>query len=92
MGGNLAGTDPGFVDAPAQDFTLVPGSTCEDAGGPLAAAVLPDHAPVWQYVPHQRATARPDDGARDLGAFEIGLVFADDFESGSSGAWSSIVG
>lgn len=92
LGGNLTGTDPGFVDAPTQDFTLDPGSPCEDAGGPLAAAVLPDHAPVWQYIPHQRATMRPDDGARDLGAFEIGLVFADDFEAGIADAWSTTVG
>ncbi len=86
---NLEGIDPSFADLAHQDFTLAPGaSVCEDAGGPLADAVVPEHAPVWQYVRHRGAAPRPDDGARDLGAFESGLIFADAFESGDASRWS----
>jgi hypothetical protein len=46
---------------------------------------------VAQYIRHQRASARPADGPRDLGAFEAGLLFADSFESGDQRAWSAFV-
>ena len=48
------------------------------------------HHPVWQYLRHQRTTIRPDDGALDIGALESGTVFADDFETGSTGAWANV--
>ncbi len=89
-GGNLVGSDPGFADGAGQDYSPAQGSVCVDAGGPLAAAALPKHVPSWQYVRHQRASARPDDGARDLGAFESGLLFADGFESSGSVLWSAV--
>jgi hypothetical protein len=89
-GSNVTGTDPGFADFAAGDFSPMPSSPCVDRGGPLHPDAVPDHLPVWQYLRHQRATVRPDDGALDLGALESGTVFADDFESGGTGAWSGV--
>ena len=85
---NVTGTDPGFADFATGDFSPLPSSPCVDRGGPLHPDAVPDHLPVWQYLRHQRATSRPDDGALDLGALESGTVFADGFESGGTGAWS----
>lgn len=67
--GTAVGTDPGFVDAVGQDFALVEDATAVDAAGALPAAAT-DHPVDLQYVPHQDAEARPDDGAPDLGALE----------------------
>lgn len=86
-GTNLEGSDPAF----GQDYVLQSGSPCVDAGTTLNPAVLPDHALGRQYVPHQGSTVRPDDGALDLGAFELGLIFADGFESGDTSTWSSVI-
>jgi hypothetical protein len=88
-GGNLEGEDPGFSDFAARDLSPAPGSPLVDAGGELHPETIPNHLPVWQYVRHQSAAPRPDDGARDLGAFEEGLLFGDGFESGDTGAWSA---
>ena len=88
-GDNLTGTDPGFTDFAGQDFTPVAGSASVDAGGPLDAGVVSLHSPVNQYLRHQRASTRPDDGSRDIGALESGLIFGDDFESGSRSWWTS---
>lgn len=65
--GNLGGTMPGFVDLDGGDFHLADGSICLGAAGPLAAGAP---AVDRQYVIHQGNTARADDGAPDLGAFE----------------------
>jgi hypothetical protein len=46
---------------------------------------------VWQYLRHRVAAPRPDDGARDLGGLEAGLIFADGFESGDASAWNGTV-
>jgi hypothetical protein len=88
-GSNIEGTDPGFVDFARQDYSPTPGGACENAGGPLNAAVLPTHPPTSQYTRHQHASVRPDDGASDLGALEVGLLFADGFESGDLWNWTS---
>lgn len=88
-GSNVTGTDPGFADFAARDFSPAQGSSCVDRGGPLHPDTIPEHQPVLQYIRHQSSTLRPDDGAPDLGALESGLIFFDDFESGSTGAWSS---
>ena len=90
-GSNLVGTDPGFVDLPAQDYSPAPGSPLIDAGGPLHTEAVPNHEPFWQYRPHQSAVVRPDDGARDLGAFEAGVLFVDGFEAGDTSGWSDAV-
>jgi hypothetical protein len=70
-GTGISGTAPGFVDALAQNFHLLDSSNAVDAGGPLDPDVLPDHDPVSQYREHQALDPRPDDGAPDLGAFEL---------------------
>ena len=88
-GGNLEGDDPGFTDRPTQDFSPAAASPLIDSGGDLHPETLPDHEPVWQYVRHQSSTPRPDDGARDLGALEAGVLFSDGFESGDTGEWST---
>jgi hypothetical protein len=90
-GSNIEGSDPGFRDFAGQDYTLSPGGACENAGGPLAPAVIPSHEPIRQYLSHQRASDRPGDSLGDLGAFEIGVIFADGFEIGSAGDWSATV-
>jgi len=90
-GSNVTGTDPGFADFAVGDFSPLQASPCIDRGGSLHPDTIPEHHPVWQYFRHQRATIRPDDGALDLGALESGIVFADDFETGSTGAWSNVV-
>ncbi len=87
-GSNLTGTEPGFVDFATGDFSPSDGSVCIDRGGPLHADAVPDHIPLWQYIRHQSSTLKPDDGARDLGAFESGALFVDDFEGGNIDAWS----
>jgi len=84
-GTNLAGADPDLDD----DFHPRDTSPCVNAGTDLNPLVLPEHALTHQYVLHQSGTGRPDDGALDLGAFELGLVFADGFEDGSTDAWSA---
>jgi hypothetical protein len=87
-GGNVGGTDPDFVDLGAGDLSPSLVSPLVDAGGPLHPEALPDHQPVWQYLRHRVAALRPNDGARDLGGLEAGLVFADGFESGDVSAWN----
>ncbi len=88
-GNNLTGTDPGFTDLASQEFTPLAGSAPVDAAGALAAAAASAHAPINQYMRHQRASSRPDDGSRDIGALESGLIFGDGLESGTTGWWSS---
>jgi len=90
-GTNHVGTDPGFVDFAAMDFSPGPGSPLVDAGGPLHPDVLVDHPLLREYLPHQQGASRPDDGARDIGAFEFGLIFSDGFDGGSTAGWSGTV-
>ena len=71
-GGNITGSAPGFVDEAAQDYHLTSDSQCIDAGADLHADALPDHDLDSQYVKHQAQEPRPDDGAKDIGAFEYG--------------------
>lgn len=84
-GTNLEGDDPGF----STNFALDTGSPCGDAGTTLHPSVLPGHDLSHQYVPHQDNSVRPDDGMVDLGAFEMGLIFADGFESADTEGWST---
>jgi hypothetical protein len=67
----VTGESPGFMDEQARDFRLAEGSPCIDAGGDLAEAVLPDHRPTFQYVPHASRQPRPPSDRPDLGAFEF---------------------
>jgi hypothetical protein len=65
--GILTGVRPGFVDEAGQDYHLAPGSPCLGAATRLAAAVLPVHDLLRQYVSHQQSAARA--AATDIGAF-----------------------
>ncbi len=67
--GLLEGDEPGFVDLDLQDFRLVDGAAPVDAGGAQAAGTEA-HPLLYEYLPHQQAQPRADDGALDLGAFE----------------------
>lgn len=73
-GGHVTGTTPGFVDASGQDYHLASGSACVDAAAALAAAVIPTHDVVFQYVSHQAGQARAVVATRDVGAFEYGVA------------------
>ena len=70
-GTTVAGTSPVFVDEAGADYHLAGTSACVNAATALPAAVLPANAPVLQYVKHQAAVARPDNGVRDIGAYEL---------------------
>ena len=70
----LTGQTPGFVDERRQDFRLKEGSPCIDAGADLPDAVLPQHRPGFQYVPHASRQPRPQAGRIDAGGlFTAGL-------------------
>ncbi len=64
---------PGFRDEASQDFRLAAGSPCRDAGAPWAAAVLPAHEPVREYVTHQAGGPRAKDAVPDIGAHEYAV-------------------
>ncbi len=83
---NLGGDEPGFVDFGNQDFGVSPGSVCEGYGMALNPNVEPMHALTAQYLRHQNGSTRPG-GEADLGAFEISLIFADNFERGDLTRW-----
>ncbi len=68
-GGNLEGSDPGFADAAAQDFSLAPGSPCIGVAGALPSAAS-GHPVSFEYVEPASGRPRPDDGDPDIGAFE----------------------
>jgi hypothetical protein len=70
-GTGIEGASPGFVGEAVQDFHLQETSQAVDAGGDLHPDVLPDNDPVAQYREHQMLEPRPDDGAPDLGAYEL---------------------
>ncbi len=71
-GGNITGSDPGFVDEAGGDYHLTATSQCVDAGAPLASAALPDYDLDSQYAKHQAQEARPRDATLDIGAYEYG--------------------
>ena len=70
-GTSVTGDAPGFVDFAAQDFHLVPGSACVDAGTDLAPATLDRHEVRFQYVKHRAIEPRATDERIDLGAYEL---------------------
>jgi len=69
-GGNITGSDPGFVDFNNEDFHLLSTSQCIDNGTFLAPQTLPQHNVLYQYIKHRRYENRPNDGLFDIGAFE----------------------
>lgn len=74
--GSLHGVVPGFA---AGSYHLSPTSPCRDsaATAPLwrdAAQVLGVRRPVFEFLAPQTARLRPQDGALDRGAFEVGVT------------------
>lgn len=70
-GTTVFGSSPAFVNEAAAEYHLAGTSACVNAAATLPAAVLPTHAPLLQYVKHQAAEARPANGVRDIGAYEL---------------------
>ncbi len=68
---NTTGTAPGFVNEGSQDFRLLETAAARGIASALAAAALPAHDILNQYVKHQQIQARPLDAALDAGAFEF---------------------
>lgn len=76
---NMIGIDPLFVNAVGGNYHLTAASPAVDVGANGANTVRPfdrDH--------HTRIVG----GATDLGCYEYGSLFADDFEVGDAGSWS----
>ena len=76
---NLIGIDPLFTNAAGGDYTLAAGSPAEDAGDTGFSGIGP------YDLGHG---ARLVGAETDLGAFERGALFNDDFETENTGAWS----
>jgi len=68
---NIDGVAPGFADFASQDFHLQSTSPCHNVALALPPALLPDNDLLYQYVKHQGHENRPNDGALDIGAFEV---------------------
>ncbi len=82
---NRVGTNPGFTDAVAQDFSLKKNSANIDQAMTLADAALV-YPVLKQYVKHARNEVRSQSTTQDLGAFEYcpelecQPLFSDSFE------------
>jgi hypothetical protein len=68
----VLGSSPGFANEASQDYSLLSGSACRDAGVALHSSVLPTYDVVAQYVKHQSTTSRSLTGTIDIGAYEYG--------------------
>ncbi len=69
-GGNITGTNAGFLNETNSDFHLLSSSLCINAGGPMTNVTAPLF-PASEYVKHQSGTARLTNGIIDIGAFEF---------------------
>ncbi len=85
-------SSPGFVNEAAQNYYLAAGSVCINAGGALNPAVLPAHDLLRQYVKHQMSEPRPNDGQRDIGAYENQSVAPADLVITTTSLPSGVVG
>ncbi len=73
LGGNITGTNPGFVNAVASteaDYRLIPGSPCLDRAIALNPVLGSAFAASREYVPLTFRRGRVTNGLPDLGAFE----------------------
>ncbi len=71
-GGNVTGTDPGFVDQAGQDFHLLASSPVR--GKAVAPPAETSAYPLSrQYVKHQSSESRPQGSTLDIGAFGFGI-------------------
>ncbi|MBI4956460.1 MAG: hypothetical protein HY908_30865 [Myxococcales bacterium] len=69
---NFTAGDPLLADEAADDFHLLPGSPCVDAGVDPGTGDGRPLLPVYQYVHPASYESRHAVGALDLGAFELG--------------------
>ncbi len=67
-GTSVIGTAPGFIGEGSQDYGLTMTSDAVNAGTTLHGSAQPV---LYEYVKHQGAQVRPNDGVVDLGAFEM---------------------
>ncbi|WP_426754659.1 MYXO-CTERM sorting domain-containing protein [Myxococcus sp. Y35] len=67
-GGNLTGSEPGFVSLAGQDFHLSPGSPLRGQGVTLAAETG-DFPVAWQYVKHTQGEPRTQVSPSHIGAY-----------------------
>jgi len=98
--GTIVGSDPGFVDLAGGDLRPAAGSPLIDSGSispqpppgfPFTNPLFPpEFEPPLQTLP-SAPTPRAATAAIDIGAYEHGGIFTDDFESGGTGAWSAVV-
>lgn len=73
LGGNITGTDPGFVNAvttAGADYRLVSTSPCLDRAGANHPLLPASFGAVREYVPITYGRGRLKNGLPDLGAFE----------------------
>jgi hypothetical protein len=84
VGSNLLGVDPLFASTWLWDCRLGAGSPALDSG---------DNAPPGGLGPSDAdGNPRVLNGTVDIGAYEgVGVLFEDDFESGSTTGWSMVV-
>ena len=70
-GTSVYSSSPGFQGESTLDFRLTAYSPARHAGTTFATAFLASHSLTNEYVKHQGKRARKQDGAIDLGAFEV---------------------
>ena len=92
-GSGVAGSAPGFIDEPAQNFRPDAGAPVIDAGTALHAGAF-EHPVLKHYVQHTLDEPRPADATLDVGAYEwcpadCLELFGDGFESGDTSAWTT---
>ncbi len=99
--GTLSGADPGLVDLGSDDPRPTAASPLVDQGAmspasppgyPFPGGLFPptDHPPLAGAMDTVRPRPLVGTGI-DVGAFEHTGLFADDFESGGTAAWSAVV-
>jgi hypothetical protein len=67
----ITGADPGFADLAGQNFRLVSGSPCRDAGTAWDAEAAASHPVIRHYEKHQTSSPRAASAAIDIGAYEF---------------------
>lgn len=80
--GNSIGGDPLFVNEPIGDYHLAPGSPVVDGGNSGA---------VTQRLADLDHGSRQVGLGTDMGCYEFDALFADGFDVGDAGSWSSAV-
>jgi hypothetical protein len=68
---SLRGEDADLVDRAGYDYRLRPGAPAEDAGSAPGTLDEEDLTPRWQYLHPAGREPRPEDGALDIGAYEL---------------------